>query len=116
MSTEIQTHVKDEAPVEVQPDAPRQPVVHPLVDVYEGEADFKLVADLPGVAKDQLELTVDNGQLTIVGHSDKLEYRRSFDLGDDVDVEAIEAKLEHGVLELTLPKRAEAKVRKIRVA
>ena len=93
-----------------------KPVVHPLVDVFEGEADFLLVADLPGVTKDELELTVDEGQLSILGRSAKFDYKRSFDLGDDVDVESIEAKLELGQLELRLPKRAAAKVRKIRVA
>ena len=121
MSTDIKTKTETETETETETKVaeaptPDKPVVHPLVDVFEGEAGFLLVADLPGVTKDQLELTVDNGQLSIVGHAAKLDYRRSFDLGDDVDVEAIEAKLELGQLELHLPKRAEAKVRKIRVA
>ena len=88
-------------------------LVHPLVDVLENDSEFLLLADLPGVTKDALELTVDGDQLSITAATDKLEYRRSFALGDDVDVDAIEAKLELGQLHLHLPKRAEARIRKI---
>lgn len=90
-------------------------LVHPLVDVLENEDEFLLLADLPGVTKEALELTVDGGQLSITGSTDTLEFRRSFALGDDVELEAIEAKLELGQLALHLPKRAEAKVRKIAI-
>jgi len=90
-------------------------VVHPLIDVLENENEFLLLADLPGVNKEQLELTVDAGQLAIVGRSEKIEYRRSFALGEDIDIDAIEASLELGALSQHLPKRAEAKVRKITI-
>jgi HSP20 family protein len=90
-------------------------VVHPLVDVLENEEEFLLVADLPGVAKDALEITADGNQLEIEAETETLEYRRSFALGDDVDLDAIEAKLEHGELKIHLPKRAEARVRKIAI-
>ena len=90
-------------------------VVHPLVDVFESNKEFLLVADLPGVAKEALEITVDGGQLELRAETDTLEYRRSFALGDDVDLDAVEAKLERGELEIHLPKRAEAQVRKIAV-
>lgn len=90
-------------------------VVHPLVDVFESNEEFVLVADLPGVGKDALQITVDNGQLELRAETDSLEYRRSFSLGDDVDLDAVEAKLERGELRIHLPKRAEAQVRKIAV-
>ena len=90
-------------------------VVYPLVDVYESNKEFLLVADLPGVAKDALEITVEGGQLELRAETDSLEYRRSFALGDDVDLDAVVAKLERGELEIHLPKRAEAQVRKIAV-
>lgn len=90
-------------------------VVYPLVDVFESNKEFLLVADLPGVAKEALEITVEGGQLELRAETDSLEYRRSFALGDDVDLDAVEAKLERGELELHLPKRAEAQVRKIAV-
>ncbi len=90
-------------------------VVYPLVDVLENDKEFLLVADLPGVAKDALDITVENGQLELRAETDTLEYRRSFALGDDVDLEQVEAKLERGELQVHLPKRAEAQVRKIAV-
>jgi HSP20 family protein len=91
-------------------------VVHPLVDVFENEGGFLLIADLPGVTKDALEITANSNQLEILAETDSLEYRRSFALGDDVDLEAVEAKLENGELRIQLPKRPEARVRKISVA
>lgn len=90
-------------------------IVYPLVDVLENDTEFLLVADLPGVPKDALEITVDNGQLELRAETETLEYRRSFALGDDVDLEGVEAKLERGELEVHLPKRSEAQVRKILV-
>jgi HSP20 family protein len=95
---------------------PHKTVVHPLIDVFENEAEFLLVADLPGVTKDALHITADGNQLEITAETDSLDYRRSFALGDDVDLEAIEAKIEHGELSMHLPKRAQARVRKITVA
>lgn len=90
-------------------------IVYPLVDVLENDKEFLLVADLPGVAKEALEITVDNGQLELRAETDTLEYRRSFALGDDVSLEHVEAKLERGELEVHLPKRKEAQIRKIAV-
>ena len=103
------------APQTANTQTPAKNVVHPLVDVLENDNEFLLLADLPGVNKDALELTIEGDQLSIVGTAEKLEYRRSFALGDDVEVEGIEATLELGQLELHLPKRAEAKVRKITI-
>lgn len=96
-----------------QTTTPTKTVVHPLVDVLESDSEFLLVADLPGVNRDALDITVNGGQLELRAETQTLEYRRSFALGDDVDLEAVEAKLELGELEIHLPKRAEAQVRKI---
>ena len=96
------------------PPAPKT-VVHPFVDVLENEAEFMLVADLPGVSKDDLNITAEGNSLALEAQTETLEYRRSFAIGDDVDLDAIAAKLEHGVLEIHLPKHAQARVRKIAV-
>ncbi|MCA9700210.1 MAG: Hsp20 family protein [Myxococcales bacterium] len=109
MTTETQIHQAQET--ETQP----KTVVYPLVDVFENDGEFLLVADLPGVDKQALEMLVEDGELRLVAKTDELEYRRSFALGDDVDLDAITAKLEHGELRLQLPKRAESRVRKIAV-
>jgi HSP20 family protein len=101
----------------------------PPVDIYETENDIFLVADVPGVSKDTLQLDVDNDELTIKGvfkrqdtDGQRLinecvygEYSRTFTLGDTIDREKIGAKLEDGVLTLTLPKHEKVKPRKITI-
>jgi HSP20 family protein len=89
--------------------------VHPFFDVFESESEFLLVADLPGVKKSDLELKVEAGELRMRAPTEEFEYRRSFKLGDDVDLEAIDAKLELGQLEIRLPKQSTKRMRKIEV-
>lgn len=101
----------------------------PPVDIYETANDIVLVADVPGVSKETLQLDVDNDELTIKGtfkeqdiRGQKLideciygEYTRTFALGDTINREKIGAKLEDGVLTLTLPKHEKIKPRKITI-
>jgi HSP20 family protein len=84
---------------------------------------------MPGVNKGGLEVTVENNELTLVGRrtentvtaqpvyreSRDLDYRRVFDLDPSIDTGKISAKIEHGVLTLTLPKAESVKPRKITV-
>jgi len=100
----------------------------PSVDIYEDDAGLTLVADVPGVDKDGVDVDVDDGVLTIKAtcsyapRSDAhyrefglLNYWRQFSLSDEVDAERIGAELKHGVLTLSLPKAAKAKPRKVTV-
>ena len=102
----------------------------PRVDVLEDGAGITLLADLPGVPKDQLELKVEADTLVIEGvmasfTSEKLEpvyaevrlprYRRSFTLSRELDASRIEANLKDGVLTLRIPKQAHAQPRRISV-
>ena len=104
----------------------------PAVDVHESDKAITLRAELPGLTKDDVDLTVDNGRLTVRGEK-KLEkeetegdYRRiesrygafyrSFPLPDAIDAEKIEANLDNGVLNVTLPKAEEAKPKRIEVS
>ena len=102
--------------------------VAPPVDIYETRDGLVVLADLPGVAKDALEVRVDNHVLTIRGHArhmvpGELTYReyelvnffRQFELSDKVDQGRITADLQCGVLTLNLPKAEEAKPRQIEV-
>jgi HSP20 family protein len=104
--------------------------ITPPVDIYETENDVILVADIPGVGKENLTLDTDDDELTISGtfaekerSGERLidecaygEYRRTFTLGDTIDREKIAAKLEDGVLTLTLPKHEKTKPRKIEIS
>ena len=102
----------------------------PRVDVFEDDTGITLLADLPGVPKEQLELKVDGDALLIEGQvmpgtPDRLEpvyaevrvprYRRVFTLSRELDPGRIEANLKDGVLNLRIPKQEHAQPRRIQV-
>jgi HSP20 family protein len=109
--------------------ATRVDYLTPLANILETKDAYMLEAELPGVAKDGLEVSVENGQLTIVGHrkagavpgrplyveSRALDYRRTFELDPSINTAAVQAKLEQGVLTLTLPKAEAVKPRRITI-
>lgn len=102
----------------------------PAVDVFEDNAGITLLADMPGVPREQLDIKVEGEELLIEGGvqprtPDGLEaiyaevraprYRRSFTLSRELDTTRIEANLKDGVLSLRIPKQAHAQPRKINV-
>ena len=100
--------------------------VTPPVDIYETQEGLVVLADLPGVAKDGLDVRVENSLLTIRGKThhnvagefnyreyDLVNFFRQFELNERVDQQKISAELKNGVLTLHLPKAEEAKPRKI---
>lgn len=103
----------------------------PAFEVKETNDAFMLRADVPGVEEKDLDIGIHNGVLTVSGNRQSEERRegesyavyerqygsfsRSFSLPEMADGERIEAKLENGVLELKIPKKAEAKPRKIAI-
>ncbi len=103
------------------------PYFSPAVDIYSNETELVLMADMPGVQNDQVEVDLSEGILSILGkvtvestsgESLLAEYRtgnyfRTFRLTDDIDTGKITASLADGVLKLTLPKAAKAVPRKI---
>lgn len=102
--------------------------VTPLVDIYETDEGLTLLADLPGVEKDGLKVSVEEGILTLEGkvperkreglliqEFEPVNYFRQFELSEAVDQNRITAELKHGVLTLNLPKAEKAKPRQIEV-
>jgi HSP20 family protein len=102
--------------------------VVPPVDIYETGEGLIVNADLPGVAKENMDIRVENNLLTIRGKAAHLApgepiYReyglmnffRQFELNERVEQTKISAELKHGVLTLNLPKAEEAKPKKIDV-
>ena len=100
----------------------------PPVDIYETGEGLIVKADLPGVAKENMDIRVENNLLTIRARAAHVApgepvYReyglvnffRQFELNERVDQSKISAELKHGVLTLNLPKAEEAKPRKIDV-
>jgi HSP20 family protein len=103
--------------------------VTPLVDVESNQEGYTIRAEMPGVDKSGLEITVDNGELTILGHRRTAQvsgepvyreirnndFRRVYELDPAIDTAKISARIEQGVLTLTLPKAETVKPRKITV-
>jgi HSP20 family protein len=87
------------------------------IDVYENESELLMLADLPGVSAEGLDVRVDNGELTIEGRrGEKERYKRVFALDDaGFDLDNIAARQQNGVLELRLPKAPQKRARKIAV-
>jgi HSP20 family protein len=122
-------------PAEIPPavETPPQPqiVFTPPIDIFETEEGLVLLADLPGVTSETLELQVQDNKLTLFGRvgpqapdNARLLHReyqvghflRSFILSDEVDHERISAKLNQGVLEVLLPRLKRTEPRRIQVA
>jgi HSP20 family protein len=96
--------------------APARPAFQPAVDVREQEGKVVLTADLPGVDPEAVKLTVEDGVLVLAGtRPERGDFERRFALSKDVDPAKIEAAYAHGVLTVTLPKRAEAQPRTIQI-
>ena len=103
----------------------------PAVDIEETQDHIVLRADLPGVSLDQIELKIENQHLTLRGErafpagSRREDFHRversfggffrSFTLPQNINQDAIQAELRNGVLEVTLPKKSEAKPKQIQV-
>jgi HSP20 family protein len=102
----------------------------PDVNIYEFEDSLKLWADMPGVKEKDVDVTLKDGMLTLVGKvSTEIynglrplyteynigNYYREFVLNEDIDESKIRATMRNGVLELTLPKKEHAKPRRIEV-
>jgi HSP20 family protein len=102
----------------------------PVVNIYENKDGYVIEAEMPGVTKSDLEVTLDAKQLQIVGHrhsapesgktiyreSEDADFRRSFDLDPTIDTSRISAKIEQGLLTVVLPKTEAIKPRRINVA
>lgn len=102
----------------------------PYVDIYEQNDSIVLVADMPGVDEQSAHVVVENGLLTIDGDIERTlpegtqavrrerkadSYRRVFEIPDAVDTGNIQARMKHGVLTVTLPRREDRKARKIEI-
>jgi HSP20 family protein len=107
----------------------REGFVSPAVNIIENEDGYVLEAEMPGVSKEGLEITLEGTELTLIGHrnaptpsgdvlfreSGDSSYRRAFELDPAIDTARVSAKMEQGILTLTLPKSEKAKPCRITV-
>lgn len=128
MSNAVQTSSSEARAPATRPR--QQPHVVPPVDVFENEHSITVLADLPGVPREQLQVRVDGEHLVleatastsgpqdlelVYGEAQCPGYRRQFTLSRELDASRIEAQLRDGVLRLTIPKAEEARPRRIEV-
>ena len=107
-----------------------RPVFVPRVDIYETETGLVVVADLPGVSPEGLEVTLAKRVLSIYGRVEENapegysqayreyavgDFERQFTLSGDFDINGIEANLKYGVLHLAIPRAPEAAAKRIKV-
>jgi HSP20 family protein len=104
--------------------------ITPEVNICEVKDGYVLEAEMPGVSKEGLELTLDRTEITITGRRNNeppvgeplfrerqsADFRRVFELDPAIDTSKISAKMNQGVLTLTLPKSERVKPRKITVS
>ncbi len=123
MATQLQK--RDDNNVERATD---RPSVRPAVDIYENKDEYLLVADIPGVSKENLSIHIDAERITLEGkvstEGDQepvqrefrlADYVRSFEVPESIDREKVSAQLKQGVLWLHLPKVEAVKPRQIQV-
>ena len=104
--------------------------IAPSASLMEASDGYSLEVEMPGVNKDGLEISVENNEMTIVGRrslphiegtlihreSRPENFRRTFELDPSIDSEKINARIEQGIVTLTLPKAEHVKPRKISVS
>jgi HSP20 family molecular chaperone IbpA len=126
---ELQVQRKREVETRQESTMPAR-VFMPVTDIFETDQALTLTLELPGVAKDRVEVRVENDVLTIEGRIDFAPYEalrpvyteynignytRTFQLSSKIEQEGISAALKDGVMTLILPKAEKAKPRKITV-
>jgi HSP20 family protein len=108
--------------------APRE-FIAPEVNIFETRDGYVLEAEMPGVSKEGLEITLEGNEITITGHREwghvngeallrecqLADFRRVFELDPAIDTGKISAKMTQGVLTLALPKSEKVKPRRIAV-
>lgn len=125
------TRTADKTPAQTPETTTGGRIYQPLADIVESEEGYTLMLEMPGVAAQDVDVTLDKRVLTVRGkvhatEPEKLElaygeygegdFERAFTLSDDFDPDHIGAKVVNGLLTLTLPRAAEAQPKKIAVA
>ena len=104
----------------------------PSVDVFEDKENLKIVMEIPGVSPEDVKISLENQVLTVQGEKKQVaeetserwhryersygSFERMFTLPGSVDTGRIQARVEHGLLTLTLPKAEQARPRQIEIS
>lgn len=127
---ELQVQEKREVDASGESTRPTRAFV-PSVDIYESENALTVVLEIPGVSKDNVDVNIEDGVLTVEGRIDFTKYdglqpvyseynvgpyRRSFQISSQIDHSKIAAQMQNGIMTLELPKAETAKPRRIQVS
>jgi HSP20 family molecular chaperone IbpA len=127
---ELQVQEKREIDASRESTRPTRAFV-PSADIYESENALTVVLEIPGVSKDNVDVNIEDGVLTVEGRIDfsKYEglqpvyseynvgpYRRSFQISSQIDHSKISAQMQNGIMTLELPKAETAKPRRIQIS
>ena len=116
-------------PEAAKPTAAAVEFIAPDVNIYETKDGYVLEADMPGVSKEGLQITLEGSEITLAGRQNRepapgerlfrerrpADFRRVFELDPAIDTGRITARMHQGVLTLTLPKSEQVRPRKIAV-
>jgi len=109
-------------------------VLVPATDIYETSENYTLTMEMPGVSKENLEVTLENNELEISGKLDKADaeekngrelkyseyrlgnYYRKFKVGNDINAESVKAELDNGILTVILNKSERVKPKRIPIS
>ncbi len=119
---------KEERPLSPQPVDTEREYITPQVNIVETKEGYVLEAEMSGVTKEGLDISLEDNVLTLVGRrtpapagaplyreSQTADFRRVFELDPSIESGKINARIEQGILTLTLPKAEKVKPRKITV-
>jgi HSP20 family protein len=106
-----------------------RPVLAPAVDIFENADEYRVVADLPGVRQEDIDIDLERGELVVFAKREVAregealalgraegDFRRVFRIPEDLDRNKVEASFDNGVLQIRLPKSERAKPRRIAVS
>ena len=131
MNTIVKKNTEKAAPAQSVAVECEREYIRPVVDIHQTPGGYVLEAELPGVSKDGLSINLEGNLLTVEGRrsapalpeseffyreSSAADFRRVFQLDPAIEAAKISARLEQGILTLTLPKAEAAQPRKIAVA
>jgi HSP20 family protein len=85
------------------------------IDVQRTESGYTVELPVPGFKPEEINVTIEDRTLTVAGESERRKFTRALLLPDEIDTEKIDARVQHGLLTLTLNLNPKARPKKIQV-
>jgi HSP20 family protein len=89
--------------------------IEPLVDVTSTDKEVKVVAEMPGITKDNIRINVHDGTLEVKSEDPQRKYHRTIEIPPETDIETAKSAYNNGILEITFKKKEQTKGKTIKV-